>query len=66
METLNKIRLNNQEEYDKLHKEELIGGFCCWGFHDKPTHYPCILGQNECIADFAKYGCSEYKSKVTC
>ena len=28
------------------------------------SHYPCILGQKECIADFAKYGCSEYKSKI--
>lgn len=43
METLNKVRLNNVEEYNKLFKEELIGGFCCFGFHDKPTHYPCIL-----------------------
>ena len=24
--------------------------------------YPCILGQDNCVCDFAKYGCYDYKS----
>ena len=23
-------------------------------------HYPCIIGQENCFADFAKYGCTLY------
>lgn len=26
-------------------------------------NYPCFVGIQKCVCDFAKYGCSEYRDK---